>query len=85
MALDTKNCTVYVRLLNEGTDVFRPVSAVSLSANVFRLLKPEDYDAEDEEWEFLPDSTVRCDEKSVSEQRILVAVELADGAVETKL
>ncbi len=85
MALDTENCTVYVRLLNEGTDVFRPVSSVRYLGKLFRLLKPEDYDAEDEQWEFLPDSIVRCDEKSVGGQMSLIAVELVDGAVETKI
>jgi hypothetical protein len=85
MALDTETCTVYVRLLNEGTDVFRPVSAVRFESSLFKLLKPNDYDAEDEEWEFEPNSIVRCDEQSVSRQRILVAVESVDGTFETTL
>ena len=48
--------TVYVRLLEEGVDVWRPVPAVWLGGDVFELS-----DApipEDEVWEFAPGSRV---------------------------
>jgi hypothetical protein len=35
---------VYVRLLDEGTDVWRPARATALSDGTFRLLQPNGYD-----------------------------------------
>ncbi|HEY1300601.1 MAG TPA: hypothetical protein VGF07_08885, partial [Stellaceae bacterium] len=51
---------VYVRLLEEGTDVWRPVRATALSDGTFRLLKTNSYDPNAEKWEFPPSTTVRC-------------------------
>jgi hypothetical protein len=64
---------VYVSLLNEGTDVWRPVEAESLGENRFRLLESEPHD---ENWEFPSNSIVRCDLKTLSGERVLVAVRL---------
>lgn len=52
--------TVYVRLLNEGTDVFRPTEAERVADGIYRLLPTSDYDPSDEQWEFLPGDVVRC-------------------------
>ena len=43
---------VYVRLLDEGTDVWRPARATALSDGTFRLLQPNGYDPNAERWEF---------------------------------
>ena len=51
---------VYVRLLDEGTDVWRPVRATASSDGMFRLLKPNGYDPNAEKWEFPPLTKVRC-------------------------
>ena len=51
---------VYVRLLDEGTDVWRPVRATALPDGTFRLLEPNDYDPDAEKWEFPPLTKVRC-------------------------
>jgi hypothetical protein len=51
---------VYVRLLDEGTDVWRPVSATALPDGSFRLLEPNGYDPIAETWEFPPLTKVRC-------------------------
>jgi hypothetical protein len=51
---------VYVRLLDEGTDVWRPVRATNLPDGSFRLLEPEGYDPNAETWEFPPSTKVRC-------------------------
>jgi hypothetical protein len=56
---DTK-VVVYVRLLEEGTDVWRPVHATALSDGTFRLLEPDGYDPNTERWEFPPSTKVRC-------------------------
>lgn len=52
--------TVYVRLLEEGTDVWRPVQAKRLPDGSFQLDMPEGYDPGDETWEFPPHSRVKC-------------------------
>ena len=51
---------VYVRLLDEGTDVWRPVRATPFPDGTFRLLEPDGYDPNAERWEFPPSTKVRC-------------------------
>ena len=51
---------VYVRLLDEGTDVWRPVHASALPDGTFRLREPDGYDPDSERWEFPPPTKVRC-------------------------
>src|ERR1700730_19346236 len=45
---------VYVRLLDEGTDVWRPARATALPDGTFRLLEPEGYDPNAQRGEFPP-------------------------------
>lgn len=45
---------VYIRLLDKGTDVWRPVRAAALPDGTFRLLEPDRYDPSAETWEFPP-------------------------------
>lgn len=73
MASNTK--IIYVRLLDEGTDVMRPVEAVELSDGVFQLTQPGEYDPEFEKWEFAPCSHVRCRSIKLDGETILVAVD----------
>src|SRR5262249_24841951 len=54
---------VYVRLLDEGTDVWRPARATALPDGTFRLLEPKGYDPGAETWEFPPLTKVRCTTK----------------------
>ena len=69
---------VYVRLLDEGVDVWRPVPAAPLSDGTFRLTEPEDYDPETETWEFPPRTRVRCQTKRFAGGKDgLVAVQAA--------
>src|SRR5215469_16163556 len=51
---------IYVRLLDEGTDVWRPVRATALPDGTFLLLEPNGYDPDAEKWEFPPLTKVRC-------------------------
>jgi hypothetical protein len=67
-----ETCTVYVSLLHEGVDVWRPVEAIRLSENVYRLRGPV---SEDENWQFQPDDVVRCEEKRLSDGPAFCAVE----------
>jgi hypothetical protein len=68
--LENKLVIVYVNLLNEGTPMIRPTKGEILGDNPYRLLATDWYDPEDEEWEFLPGTSVACDrrltEKGVS-------------------
>jgi hypothetical protein len=69
---------VYVRLLDEGTDVWRPARATALPDGSFRLLEPEGYDPAAETWEFPPSTKVRCvTRKFTDADEGLVAVALA--------
>ena len=51
---------VYVRLLDEGTDVWRPARATALPDGTFWLLESEGYNPNAERWEFPPSTKVRC-------------------------
>jgi hypothetical protein len=50
---------IYVALLDEGTDVWRPVQAKSLHGDVYRIVS-ENTDRQDEHWEFSTGELVRC-------------------------
>jgi hypothetical protein len=54
------DAAVYVRLLDEGTDVWRPVPALAFPDGTFQLTKPEGYEPDAELWEFSPDARVKC-------------------------
>lgn len=49
---------VFVRLVGEGTDVWRPTQARKRKDGSFELLPTPDYDPADETWEFPPGSIV---------------------------
>lgn len=49
----------YVRLLDEGTDVFRPVKVQLVSEGRYVLLAPVTADVEPEKWEIPPGTPVR--------------------------
>ncbi len=66
--------TVYVRLLNEGVQVYRPVSALQTGINIYELRGADIYNPEDEEWEFLPGSRVVVEERILEGQKALVAI-----------
>lgn len=71
---ETDAITVYVRLLDEATDVWRPTKAVKVGEGLYRLLAPLDYDKLDEEWEFPPGTVVAGQAKSGSDGEFLAAV-----------
>jgi hypothetical protein len=53
--------TIYIKLLDEGTDVARPVECADLGNGLYRILATPGYDPEDERWEFPPGSIVRIE------------------------
>lgn len=70
--------TVYVKLLEEGSLAYRPTQAEEVEPGVYRLLPTEHYDPEDEVWEFLPGTVVRCEIRTLRDTRphqTLVAIE----------
>jgi hypothetical protein len=67
------NQTIYIALIDEGVDVWRPVKAKPMGDDLFLLLGPV---PPDELWEFQPGQVVRCREKAFSSnERGLVAYE----------
>ena len=65
---------IFMPLLDEGTDVWRPVPAWKIDRDTYIVLRPEWYDADDENWEFPPGSTVVCETKTITDGTILAAV-----------
>ena len=59
--MDSATISLYVRLLNEGTEAFRPTHASELGGGLFKLLPTPNYDPDDKEWEFLPGEMVRVE------------------------
>jgi hypothetical protein len=66
--------TIYVKLLDEGTDVWRPVAAEMIDDSIYRLVGEQ---ADGETWEFEAGSMVRVEERQSESELILVAVEEA--------
>jgi hypothetical protein len=65
--------TIYVSLLDEGTDVWRPVEAEHVSDNRYRIVSTNS-DPDDEHWEFQTGEVVRCELRDLSGEKCLVAV-----------
>jgi len=73
-----KTVRVYVKLLEEGSDAWRPVNARALPDGTYELLGIDGGGIEDEVWEFPVHSRVICEEKlDHEEKRILVAIAFA--------
>ena len=67
---------IYMPLLNEGTDVWRPVEATQLSGDLYRV---DGSVPEDEEWAFPPGAIVRCERTTIKEGKSdLTAIGLAN-------
>ncbi len=69
--------TIFVYLLDEGTDVWRPVNAEHVADRSYRL-DPKAVVPEDESWEFPPGAVVECESKRLSDGDQLVAVRRAE-------
>ncbi len=71
---------VYVPLLDEGTPTVRGTQAIPLENGLYKLLPTHNYDPEDETWEFLPGSVVRCVmvKSSFTNKEFLQAIEKAE-------
>ena len=67
--------TVYVQLVGEAVDAWRPVAATPEAAGVYRLSEEQPVA---EIWAFPPGSRVRCERRPLSGGSELVAYALAD-------
>ena len=70
--------TIYLPLLGEGTDCWRPVEATDLGSDLFRIVSER---PEDEEWPYLPGEVVRCRWRQFSEGEGWEAIAVASAAV----
>jgi hypothetical protein len=55
--------TVYVALLDENVDVWRPVQAEHVGSDLYRLTGEQ---PDDEVWPFAPGDVVRCQRRTLS-------------------
>ncbi len=71
--------TIYVKLLDENVDVWRPVDARPVGQNEY-VIVGEGYDRDIERWAFEPGDRVVCDVVDGPDGRVLAAVRLVNGA-----
>ena len=65
---------IYVALLDEGINVWRPVPALRLESNTYVVLRPDDYDPSVETWQFPPGTLVVCEQKQLADGIFPVAI-----------
>jgi len=63
---------IYVALMDEGVDVWRPVKAENIGINLFHILE-QPYNREIELWQFEPGDSVYCELVESSDGPITVA------------
>lgn len=68
---------IYVRLIGEDVEVWRPVRAEVLADSSYRIAD-QPYDRDTETWEFEPGDRVACRQIESSDGLILVASMLAE-------
>jgi len=65
---------IFIKLLGEGTLVYRPVPSIKISENLYILQGSEIYNPEVEEWEFKPGTLVFVEEKLLEGKFELIAI-----------
>jgi hypothetical protein len=75
MHLPPKLATIYMPLLGEGVDVWRPVAAEHLEGSTYRIADPV---PSDEHWTYPTNTKVVCEARTFSDGTVLVAVRLAE-------
>jgi hypothetical protein len=67
--------TIFIFLLNEGVEVWRPVEAELIEDGIYKILSVND-DPDNEAWQFQTGMIVRCENKTFSDgETKLVAIE----------
>jgi len=69
---DGSTTHVYVQLLDEGVEAWRPVLAEHEHDNVYRIIE-QPYDRQIESWEFEPGDSVICEVVDSNEGKMLAA------------
>jgi hypothetical protein len=77
---NTKKMKVFVRLLQEGTEVSRPTEAISMGDGRYKLLPTANYDPGDEIWEFAPGTIVQCETRHEGDETYLLATRRVDSS-----
>jgi hypothetical protein len=72
-ASSTSTVEIFVPLLNEGVDVWRPTQGLVLGPNEVQVLPTPNYDPTLEEWEFPPGTRVTCSREVWDGRELLVA------------
>ena len=67
---------IFIKLLNEGTEVWRHTNATKQDKDTFRNDLSDKFDSEVEDWEFIPGMTVKCENRILFDKICLVATEL---------
>jgi hypothetical protein len=63
--------TIYIKLLEEGTDVWRPTLGEFIKDSIYKVLPTDGYDPDLEEWEFIPGAIVICEvQKNITEENL---------------
>ena len=75
VAVDLEAC-IYVALLDEGVDVWRPVRAEHLFDNVYCIVE-QPYNRQAESWQFEPGTTVVCESIESADGHVVAAVRRA--------
>jgi len=78
--MDREMKTIYVYLINEGVDVWRPVSAEHMGDAIYRIVSSNE-NPDGEDWEFQTGQVVRCECRTLSEGQSLVAVEALSDTI----
>jgi hypothetical protein len=68
-----KSTEIYVALLDEDVDVWRPVIAERLDRDVYRIVE-QHYDKDTERWQFQPGDEVVCAMVASEQGPLLAAV-----------
>lgn len=63
---------IFVRLLDENVDVWRPVTAERIASDRFRIVE-QPYDRGTERWEFVPGDEVICELIKSDDEAFLAA------------
>jgi hypothetical protein len=66
--------TLLVKLLDEGTLVYRPVLASRMGKDTFKINEFQNYDRENEHWEFEPGDEVLVEERMFDGENRYVAI-----------
>jgi hypothetical protein len=65
---------IYVAILDEKVDVWRPVRAQKIDNKTYLIIDNETYDPNIEKWQFPPGSQVLCEFRKLQEDEVLLAI-----------